>query len=191
MAIQAGSAYITVRPDLTGFHKTAANDLDKGLNPAATKAGTTAGHRISNGIRQTTQKVGAGVGASISSGITRATGRVGDLVGARISAGLGEAISGAGAAAGQRIGAGLESAVGESMGRVERRGRTAGSRLYAGFRAPIARIGSFSAQVFSGFGLNAASAAVLAGGAAVAMGVRFEAGMEQAQQGFTTMLGSA
>jgi hypothetical protein len=42
-----------------------------------------------------------------------------------------------------------------------------------------------------GDGLNASSAAALAGTAAIGMGVRFAAGMEQAQQGFTTMLGSA
>jgi hypothetical protein len=178
MPVQAGSAYISVRPDLTGFHKSVGTQLTGSLAPAAATAGTQAGRRISQGVTQATQRIGAGVGASISTGITRATGRIGDVVGTRISSRLGTAISGTGTAAGQRIGSGLESGVNSSLARVEQRGRSAGSQLYAVFRAPIARVGALGASVFGGFGLNAASAAALAGGAAIGMGVKFEAGME-------------
>jgi hypothetical protein len=49
-----GTAYITVRPDLTGFHKTAGNEIGKPLAPAATSAGNGADRheaRISAGLQ--------------------------------------------------------------------------------------------------------------------------------------------
>jgi tape measure domain-containing protein len=85
----------------------------------------------------------------------------------------------------------LESVMGASMTRTEARGKTFGSRLYSGIATPLTKVGGLASGVFGRFGMNAATAAGLAGAAAIGMGVKFDAGLEQATQGFTTMLGSA
>jgi tape measure domain-containing protein len=187
----AGVVAVPVIPSFKGFHKTVGKEFAGALGAAGLTAGDAAGKSIGTGVRRSTSKVGADVGTSVASGIARATDKVGGVVGRRIHSGIGAAIAHTGSSAGLRIGTGLESAVGSAMTRVETRGRAMGTRLYAGVRAPLARIGGLSAGVFGRFGLDAQTAAGLAGGAAVVMGVKFDAALEQATQGFTTMLGSA
>jgi tape measure domain-containing protein len=187
----AGVVAVPVIPTFKGVHKAIGKELTGALGAAGVSAGDAAGKAIGASARRSTSKVGADVGTSIASGITGATAKVGDLVGRRIHSGIGSAIARTGESAGLRIGTGLESAVGSAMTRVESRGKAMGTRLYAGVRAPLMKIGGVSASVFGRFGLDAQTAAGLAGVAAIGMGVKFDAAMEQATQGFTTMLGSA
>lgn len=50
MAFQAGSAFVSVRPDLTNFHRDIAAEL-KGLDPDALKAGQSIGQNLGRGIK--------------------------------------------------------------------------------------------------------------------------------------------
>ncbi|MCO6011409.1 hypothetical protein NE236_41315 [Actinoallomurus purpureus] len=52
MPAQAGTAYIPIRPDLTGFHKTIQTELNKALGPIVAKIGEDIGRQLRDSIGQ-------------------------------------------------------------------------------------------------------------------------------------------